>query len=117
MKKLIEALKANRTLLLILALVFVLIAVVIVFYGDGENDADAAAERKSASEIKLEAILSAMDGVGESSVFVTEGDDGIEGVVVVCAGGDNIMTRNDIINAVSTALDIQKNIIAVYAMK
>ena len=49
-------------------------------------------------------------------MLVTEGDDGIEGVVIVCSGANNIMTRNNIINAVATALNIQKNIIAVYAM-
>ena len=116
MKKAIEFIKANKSLAVILLLVVALIVIVAVFYDGGDGD-ESEGGAKSSTEIKLESILSDIDGVGESSVLVTEGDDGIEGVVVVCAGGDSIMTRNDIINAVSTALDIQKNIIAVYAMK
>lgn len=116
MKKLLEAVKANKALLIILAVVNVLIAVVVIFYDDsGESTISNTAE-KSATEIRLAAILSSIEGVGESDVYVTEGDEGIEGVVILCSGADNLMTRNDIINAASTALNIQKNIIAVYAM-
>lgn len=114
MKKFFEALKANRTLLIILVIVFALIAVVVVFYDD---DVSAGAQAdKTSTEVKIESMLSRIDGVGENEVFVTETDGEIEGIVVVCSGADSIMTRNDIINALSTILDINKNIIAVYAM-
>lgn len=116
MKKLLEAIKANKTLLIVLAIVFVLIAIVVIFYDNDESVSAGAVADKSATEIKLEAILSSIDGVGESDVYVTEDEEGIEGVVVICQGANNIMTRNDIINAVSTALNINKNIIAIYAM-
>lgn len=116
MKKLLEQLKNNKTLLIILALVIVLILIV-VFYNDTSSDASTGSfSDKTQTEIKLEGILSSIDGVGESNVMVTEGADGIEGVIIVCQGADNIMTRNDILNAVSTALNIEKNIIAIYAM-
>lgn len=116
MKKLLEQLKNNKTLLIILALVIVLILIV-VFYNDTSGDASAGSfNDKTQTEIKLEGILSSIDGVGESNVMVTESADGIEGVIIVCQGADNIMTRNDILNAVSTALNIEKNIIAIYAM-
>lgn len=115
MKKAIEFIKANKSLAVIILLVIALIVIVAVFYDGGDGD-EGEGGAKSSTEIKLESILSDIDGVGESSVLVTEGDDGIEGVVIVCSGADNIMTRNNIINAVATALNIQKNIIAVYAM-
>lgn len=115
MKKAIEFIKANKSLAVIILLVIALIVIVAVFYDGGDGD-ESVGGAKSSTEIKLESILSDIDGVGESSVLVTEGDDGIEGVVIVCSGADNIMTRNNIINAVATALNIQKNIIAVYAM-
>ena len=49
--------------------------------------------------------------------MINESENGIPGVVIVCVGADNIMTRNDILNAVSTALDVDKKIIAIYSMK
>lgn len=116
MKKLLEAIKANKTLLIVLALIFVLIAIVVIFYQGGDEDTVGASADKSATEVRLEVILSSIEGVGDSRAYVTEDEDGIEGVVVVCDGGSSIMVRNDIINAVSTALGINKNIIAVYAM-
>ncbi len=116
MKKLIEAIKANKTLLIILVLVFALIAIVVIFYDSGGDVSAGTVTDKTQTEIRLEAILSSVEGVGENQVFVTEDEDGIEGVVIVCRGADNIMTRNDILNVVSTALNINKNIIAVYAM-
>lgn len=116
MKKLLDAIKANKTLLIILGLVFVLIAIVVIFYNDGRDQSVSASIGKSDTEVRLESILSSIEGVGESNVMVTEGENGIEGVVIVCKGADNIMTRNDIINVVSTALNIDKKIIAVYAM-
>lgn len=116
MKKLVEAIKANKTLLIILALVLILVAIVVIFYDGEESISTSALVDKSNTETRLESILSSIEGVGESNVLVTEGEDGIEGVVIVCRGADNIMTRNDILNVVSTALNIDKNIIAIYAM-
>ena len=115
MRKLIEAIKANKTLLIVLTIVFVLIAIVVIFYED-EDVSTATVTDKSSTEQRLEAILSTIEGVGEISVFVTENDGEVEGVVIVCQGADSIMTRNDILNAVSTALNVNKNIIAIYAM-
>ena len=48
--------------------------------------------------------------------MINEGENGVLGVVIVCEGANNIMTRNDILNAVSTALNIDKNLIAIYSM-
>lgn len=48
--------------------------------------------------------------------MINEGENGILGVVIVCEGANNLMTRNDILNAVSTALNIDKKIIAIYSM-
>ena len=48
--------------------------------------------------------------------MINESDGQILGVVIVCQGADNIMTRSNILNAVSTALKINKDIIAIYSM-
>ena len=48
--------------------------------------------------------------------MITEEEGVVTGVVIVCEGAHRIMVRNDILNAVSTALNINKNIIAIYSM-
>ena len=48
--------------------------------------------------------------------MITSDDDGVKGVVIVCEGAENIMVRSSILNVVSTALNIDKNNIAIYAM-
>lgn len=116
MKKVIEFLKANRAIIMISAIIVLLVIVLLVWGGTDNNISVNAKADKTETELKLERILSSIDGVGDTDVMVTEGENGISGVVIVCRGANNIMTRSDILNAVSTALNISKNIIAIYAM-
>lgn len=116
MKKLIDCLKNNKIILVISALILALIIAVVMLGGGISGDSVSDMQDKSSTEIKLEQILSSIEGVGDSRVMISESNEGIEGVVIVCRGADNIMVRNDIINAVSTALNVEKNNIAVYAM-
>jgi hypothetical protein len=119
MKKLTEYLKTNRNLLIIVLLIFVLVFAVILINKSSEQTSTSVStvsSQQTDTEKKLCEILSNISGVGETQVLITEGNEGIEGVVVVCAGANNIMTRNNILNAVSTALNIEKNKIAIYAM-
>lgn len=116
MKKTIEFLKANKAVLIITGIVVILIVVVMIWGGKSDGLSVNSKVEKTGTEQKLERILSSIDGVGETDVMINEGENGIDGVVIVCRGANNIMTRNNILNAVSTALNIQKNIIAIYAM-
>lgn len=50
---------------------------------------------------------------GEQAIVVTEIQPTVKGVVIVCDGGDNAAVKNDLINAVSTALNIGSNRISV----
>lgn len=66
---------------------------------------------------------------GESEYVVIDGERGdecvllrtdfpqVQGVVVVCDGGDNNTVKNDVTNAVSALLDINTNNISVLKMK
>lgn len=120
MQRAIDFVKENRKILVIAALIVVLVAVIYFVGKSGsgeEQSAAASAQEKSATETKLMSILSAIDGVGNTDVMITETDGVISGVIIVCEGADRIMVRNDILNAVSTALNVDKSIIAVYTMK
>lgn len=116
MKKAVEFLKANKTTLIIICVIVALVIAMIIWGGGSEGVSVGSESEKTVTEQKLERLLSQIDGVGKTDVMINENEGTVDGVVIVCQGANNIMTRNDIINAVSTALNIQKNIIAVYAM-
>lgn len=117
MKRLTDYLKSHRKILLISCLLVVLIALAFLMYGSKNKISTVSSDNaRSETEVKLMRILSEIDGVGKAEVMIHEGKNGIEGVIIVCEGAYNIMTRNDILNAASTALNVEKNNIAIYAM-
>jgi len=80
-------------------------------------------------EIRLEAILSQMKGVGDTEVMITyqnvEGNNmvfsgsssatrKVEGVIVASEGAGDIITKNNIINAVATVFNIPVSNIMVF---
>ncbi len=109
-----EWFRQRRKLIIVITLIILLVAAVILFFG-GKDDSPATAA-KSQTEIRLTALLERINGIGETEVMVNETDGGVTGVVVVCEGADSILVRNDILNAVATALDIDRSIIAIYSM-
>lgn len=118
MQKPLKWVKDNKKILIIAILLTVLICIVCFMnMAKGvQTGGTAYSQDKSATEIKLCGILSNMEGVGETDVMINESNGEITGVVIICRGADNIMTRSNILNAVSTALNIDKKIIAIYSM-
>ena len=118
MKRLIEFFKAHRKIFTIAVLLALMIALAFVLFGT-KNKAKvtvSGAAQMSDTEVKLTRILSGIEGVGQTEVMVNESGGGVVGVIIVCEGANNIMTRNDILNAVTCALKVEKNNIAIYAM-
>lgn len=118
MKRLTDYLKSNKKILIISVLLVLLIALAFLLYGS-RNKVTATSSvnaNRTETEIKLIRVLSEIDGVGKAEVMVNEGSNGVEGVIIVCEGANNIMTKSDILNAVATALNVEKNNIAIYAM-
>lgn len=116
MKSLTEYLKTNKKFLLISALILALILAAALINSFFSEESAYGGELKSAEELQLMRILSRIEGVGDADVMITQDEQGVAGVVIVCEGADNIMVRSDVLNAVSTAFNIDKNNIAVYAM-
>lgn len=119
MKKAVDFLKQNKSALIVLILLLALI-VIAISLGGGKNklvtSTASNSQNKSVTEIKLEQILSEIKGVGQAEVMINESEDGIEGVIIVCSGANDLMIRNDILNVVTTALNVKGNNIAIYAM-
>ncbi len=117
MRKAINFVKDNKKIILIITLIIVLVGTVYFLNSRKKVAATSAETPKTATEIKLGGILKAIEGVGAADVMINENDGKILGVVIVCQGADNIMVKNDILNAASTALGVDKKIIAIYSMK
>ncbi len=120
MQKVIDYVKKNKKIIIVVLLIAILIGTVYLIdkgKGKGSHTSSTASSAvKSDTELKLTDILSSIAGVGSTDVMVTENEGKIIGVVIVCEGADNLMTRSNIINAVSTALNIDKKIIAIYSL-
>lgn len=118
MRKVIDYVKKNRKIIIVVLLIAVLIGTVYII-DKGKNSHTSATygtSAKSETELKLKGILSSIDGVGNTDVMITENEGKIIGVVIVCEGANNLMTRSNILNAVSTVLNIDKKIIAIYSL-
>ena len=118
MRKLLDYVKDNKKIIIAVVLLVILVAA-LYFMNKGTQSPTAATistQEKSVKEQKLTSILSSIEGVGATDVMINESGDAITGVIIVCEGANNIMTRNNILNAVSTALCIDKKIIAIYSM-
>lgn len=116
MRKVIDYVKENKKILIVVVLIVILIGAVYIINKSKKTTNTSSTTSMSATEVKLSGILSSIEGVGSTEVMVTQNNDEILGVVIVCEGADNIMTRNNILNAVSTALGISKKIIAIYSL-
>ena len=118
MRKVLDYVKDNKKIIIVVVLLVVLVTA-LYFMNKGKQSPTAATgstQEKSVKEQKLINILSSIEGVGATDVMINESGDTITGVVIVCEGANSIMTRNNILNAVSTALNIDKKIIAIYSM-
>lgn len=119
MQKVLDFVKANKKIIIVVTLLVILLGT-LYFINKGSQSPTAATlstQDKSQTEQNLIRILSSIDGVGTTDVMINESEGNITGVIIVCDGADNIMTRSNILNAVSTAFNIDKKIIVIYSMK
>lgn len=118
MRKVIDYVKENKKIIIVVLLIVILIGAVYLINSKTKTSGSliSTSTEKSETEVKLTGILKNIKGVGNTDVMITENEGEILGVVIVCEGANNIMTRSDILNAVSTALGINKKLIAIYSM-
>ena len=57
-------------------------------------------------EMRLESILSDIEGAGNVSVLINNTDNQIDGVIIVASGADNVFVKMNILKAVETVLKI-----------
>ncbi len=101
-------------LLSVLALCLFLAAWV-VFQDDEAVDVQTA--NLTESEKKVVRILEDIEGVGKANVAVCETEDGVESVVVVCEGANDLRVVMNVREAVATALGTKQNAVKIYLKK
>ncbi len=118
MTKAVDFFRRYKKIIVIAALLTALIILAVFLFGGKQQSVtiNSTAAERTETEVKLMRILSEIDGVGKAEVMVNESEKGVEGVVIVCEGANDLMTRSDVINAVKVALNIEKLNIAIYAM-
>ena len=70
---------------------------------------------QSSDEARLSEILSAIDGAGEVHVMITQMDGKISGVLVVASGAKDLSIRLKLLEATKVALNVNADIVSVYA--
>ena len=87
-----------------------------VFYNDEANEL-ATQTSLTETEKKIALLLREIDGVGDASVMVCETEEGVQGVVVVCQGANDLQVLLNVREAVSAALGTDPKSIKIYLKK
>ena len=103
--------------LLLLAVIGIILLLAIAFvFGDNKRTLNEA-ESLSDNEAKVCALLEQMQGVGDAHVMIYESADGVESVVIVCEGANDLQVIMNIREAVAAALGTQEKSVKIYLKK
>ena len=136
-KEIVEKCKKIKGFEIICALVIAVIAISIYFSVNAitskstkNQNTQSTVQTQNGLVGEIQQILSKIDGVGECQVLITykageetqevgslNATDNIQGVVVVARGGNDVLTRIKIVNALCTLLKIDANKIQIFEMK
>lgn len=115
--ELVKKLKSIKNVRII-ALVFI-IALGLIIYSTvsatKEEDVKSTVQTQNEDEARLSSILSNINGAGEVESLITESDGKIVGVLVIAQGADNPLVRLRLVQAVSSALGVDEDIVCVLA--
>ncbi len=105
-----------RDILIVAVLALVLIfAVWKIFYK--EEPAMQTEATASETEKRVSRLLEDIEGVGEASVMICETEEGVQSVVVVCDGANDLQVLINVREAVSAALGTDQKSIKIYLKK
>ena len=106
--------KTFRVILIFVAALLLLFAVWKVFFGGESGTQTSGKYNQTELEIRLSKILSEIDGVGQTTVMVSEKDGVPVSAIIVFDGADGFLTRMRVIEAAANALNIPPTDVLVY---
>ena len=95
----------------------IIVASWIIFNKEESTSQQTTASSLSESERKVCDILEEIEGVGEAEVMIFETQNGVEGVVVVCEGANDLQVIMNIREAVAVALGTRQSAVKIYLKK
>ena len=110
--------KKLLTLVLMLLCGLALIGLSFAFTQQAENKQEYGRDVSYAAggvEERLARVLSQIAGAGQVEVLVTEGEQGVVGVLVVADGAQELSVRTELMRAAMTALDVPADAVEVFA--
>lgn len=112
--------KKLLTLVLMLLCGLALIGLSFAFTQQAEKTQDYGRDVSYAAggvEERLARVLSQIAGAGQVEVLVTEGEQGVVGVLVVADGAQELSVRTELMRAAMTALDVPADAVEVFARR
>lgn len=106
----------KKELFLLAVIGIILLLAIVLVFGDNKRTLNEA-ESLSDNEIKVCALLEQMQGVGDAHVMIYESADGVESVVIVCEGANDLQVIMNIREAVAAALGTQEKAVKIYLKK
>ena len=82
-----------------------------------EESVATVAEVSTDTENKVMRLLEEMEGVGAASVMICENEEGVQSVVVVCDGANDLRVLINVREAVAAALGTEENAVKIYLKK
>lgn len=107
--------KLKNVALLFAVATVLAVAVWQVFFTDEETTVSSVGASELERELAL--LLNEIDGVGEATVMIYETEEGVQSVVVVCDGANNLQVNMDVREAVAAALGATEKSVKIYQKK
>lgn len=104
--------KVVRVCILAFAALLLLFMVWKVFFSSSSS---AAVFEQTEREIRLIQLLKEIDGIDDAHVLITESEGAVVSAVIVYEGKDEILVRMRILDIASSALNLGKQYVQVYA--
>ncbi len=106
-----------REILFLCALAFILVIATWKIFYTSDNEEPVGVVSSTESEKKVSRILEQIDGVGNADVMICETEEGVQSVVVVCDGANDLQTIMTVREAVATALGTEQKAVKIYPKK
>ena len=100
----------------IIALIFI-IAISLIIYSSVATSKQTEKTFQNEDELRLASILSSIDGAGEGETMISKSSGEIVGVLVIADGASNPLVRLRLLQAASSALGVDSDVVSVLSRK
>ena len=100
----------------IIVLIFI-IAIALIIYSNVATTKKSAQTFQNDEETRLSSILSSVEGAGEVETMITKSSGQVVGVLVIADGANNPLVRLRLLQAASSALGVDSEIVSVMSRK